>query len=191
MGSTGFSCKTLVIYLLTCSRISRRKIVRRHFEGVRHCLVKSARARRALVVHGEVLHRAVGRDGDTFDVLTADVDDRLDRGIGDVHAHGVTADLGDVLVGKGDLVAPVARADEIRKLFGRIKPRDLVYRRLQRQTRALGRIYSEIILTIAAATDVFPTPPLPATAISFASFFIMPLFLCLRKNYNTDFYPFH
>ena len=30
-----------------------------------------------------------------------------------MHAHGVAADLGDILVREGDLVAAVARADEV------------------------------------------------------------------------------
>ena len=34
-----------------------------------------------------------------------------------MHAHGVTGDLGDILVGEGDLVAPVAGADQIAQLL--------------------------------------------------------------------------
>ena len=41
-------------------------------------------------------------------------------------AHGVAADLGDVLVGKGDLIAAVAGADEVLKILGGLQVRDLV-----------------------------------------------------------------
>ena len=41
-------------------------------------------------------------------------------------AHGVAADLGDVLVGKGDLVAAVAGADEVLKILGGMQVGDLI-----------------------------------------------------------------
>jgi len=88
-----------------------------HLERSGHGLEETAGAGGAFVVHGEVLDGAVGVDGDALDVLAADVDDRLDGGVRDVHAHGVTGDLGDVFIRERHLVAAVAGADQIGKVL--------------------------------------------------------------------------
>ena len=101
------------------------KLGQGQLEGAGHGLEEAPGARGALVVHGEVLHGAVGVDADALDVLAADVDDGLDGGVGDVHAHGVAGDLADVLVREGDLVAAVAGADEVGEVLGGFQPGDL------------------------------------------------------------------
>lgn len=122
-------------------RVKRKfgKLGKRHFKGVCHCFVESARTCGAFIVHCKVFDGAVLIDRDTFDVLTADVDNRLNGRIGNVHAHCVAGYFGNVFVGKGDLVAPVARADEITQFFRGVKTVHFAYRFRHSGSRAFFR----------------------------------------------------
>ena len=84
-----------------------------HFEGLCHGLKEPARTGGALVVHGKVQHGTVGVHGDALHVLAADIDNGPNAGVHHVDAHGVTADLGNVLVCCGHLVPAIAGAHQV------------------------------------------------------------------------------
>ena len=113
-----------------------RKLRQAQLKAARHRLEEAPRAGSALVVHRKVLHRAVRVDADALDVLAADVDDRLDLGIRHMHAHGMAGDLGNVLVREGNLVAPVARADQVLQVLAALQA-DLGQHFVHRRNRRL------------------------------------------------------
>ena len=90
-----------------------RKFVQVHAEYPAHGLEETSRSGGALVVHGKLPHRAVIGNGDGLHVLSADIHDGLDGRVAPECAHGVAADLRDVLIGKRHFVSPVARANEV------------------------------------------------------------------------------
>ncbi len=93
------------------------ELVERDVERAGGGAEEAAGARRALVVHAEVQDLAVGRDADGLGVLAAHVHHRAGAG---EHVHGaaaVAADLGDLRVAEGDLVAAVAGADDVLDLL--------------------------------------------------------------------------
>ena len=99
-----------------------------HLERSCHSLEESARTRGALVVHCKVLNRAVRVDCDTLDILSADIYNCLYARVGNVYAHSVARDFGDVLVCRCDLVAAVTRTYEIGEVFNvAFEVRDGIY----------------------------------------------------------------
>ncbi len=93
------------------------KVAERHFKRTCHCLEETSRTCGAFVVHCKVLDRAVRVYCNTFDVLSADVDDCLYARVGDMYAHCVAGNLGNVFVCRCDFVSAVTRTYEVGEVF--------------------------------------------------------------------------
>ncbi len=88
-------------------QIKRCQFVDIRIEDARHDLYKSARARRALVIHDKAAELSAGKDGERFRVLAADIEDGPDAGKKPFGTLRMAAELrkDDVLLIDG--VAPV------------------------------------------------------------------------------------
>ena len=119
--STSDSANTVQVVLIFTGRSPRSavgaELVERDVERARRGAEEPAGAGGALVVHAEVDDLAVGGDADRLGVLAAHVDHGAG---GREHVHraaAVAADLGDLGVAEGHLVAAVAGADDVLDLL--------------------------------------------------------------------------
>ena len=87
-----------------------------------HRLEEPAGAGSAPVVHREVEDGALFGDGDDLAVLASDVHDGPGGGSQPMSAAGVARDLGDVLLGEGNLEPAVAGADDVVEVIDRRQP---------------------------------------------------------------------